>query len=220
MTHDPLSRRRFVGTGAAALAAVWLAGAARPMAPGAAGVLPSAQLRDLDAISALILPSDDLPGAREARVVDFIDRALGSFAADQRPLFDLGLADLNARVARRHPGAGQLRGSGRGRGRAAAARARGGEVGVLRGRSGRDHHRLSGQPGVWRQRRQGGMEGAGVRGPFRLDRAVRLVRREPLTRPTRSPCSALPGSPASRSPGNRCRAPRSATRSGGSTVPA
>ena len=40
--------------------------------------------------------------------MDFIDRALGSFAADQRPLLDAGLADLNARVARRHPGAGRF----------------------------------------------------------------------------------------------------------------
>jgi gluconate 2-dehydrogenase gamma chain len=113
MSHDPLSRRRFVGTVAATLAATWMAGAARPglvaAAPVAAGpVLASSQLRDLDAIAALILPGDDSPGAREAHVVDFIDRALGTFAADQRPLFDAGLADLNARVARRHPVAGNF----------------------------------------------------------------------------------------------------------------
>jgi gluconate 2-dehydrogenase gamma chain len=64
-------------------------------------VLSPTQLRDLDAIVALILPSDDLPGGREARVVEFIDRSLASFAADQRPLFDAGLADLNARATRR-----------------------------------------------------------------------------------------------------------------------
>jgi gluconate 2-dehydrogenase gamma chain len=68
-------------------------------------VLEPAQLRDLDALTALILPTDDTPGAREARVVDFIDRSLGSFAAEQRPLFAAGLADLNARAARRVPGA-------------------------------------------------------------------------------------------------------------------
>ena len=75
MTYDPLSRRLFVGTGAAALGAVWLTGASGPWLPTAAGVLPVPALRDVDAISALILPSDDLPGAREAKVVDFIDRA-------------------------------------------------------------------------------------------------------------------------------------------------
>jgi hypothetical protein len=68
----------------------------------------SAQLRDLDAIAALILPSDDLPGPREAHVVDLIDRALASFAADQRPLFDAALSELGARVARRHPLAGSF----------------------------------------------------------------------------------------------------------------
>lgn len=106
MSHDPLSRRRFVGTVAATLAATWMAGAARPGLAAGTGVLAPAQLRDLDAVAALILPTDELPGAREAHVVDFIDQALGSFAAGQRPLFDAGLSDLNARVARRHPMAG------------------------------------------------------------------------------------------------------------------
>ena len=103
MPHDPLSRRQFVGTMAATLAATWIAGPASPGFAAAGRVLAPGQLRDLDAIAALILPSDDLPGAREAHVVDFIDRALASFAADQRPLFDAGLSDLGARVARRHP---------------------------------------------------------------------------------------------------------------------
>ena len=67
---------------------------------------PLSRRRFVGTMAALILPSDDMPGAREAHVVDFIDRALGSFAADQRPLFDAGLSDLSARVARRHPLAG------------------------------------------------------------------------------------------------------------------
>lgn len=105
-TPDPLSRRRFVGTMAASLAATWIAGPATPGFASAGRVLAPGQLRDLDTIAALILPSDDTPGAREAHVVDFIDRALASFATDQRPLFDAGLADLGARAARRHPLAG------------------------------------------------------------------------------------------------------------------
>jgi gluconate 2-dehydrogenase gamma chain len=104
VTHDPLSRRQFVGAMAASLTATWIAGPWRPEFVTAGRVLSAAQLRDLDAISALILPTDEMPGAREAHVVDFIDRSLASFAADQRPLFDAGLADLNARVARRHAG--------------------------------------------------------------------------------------------------------------------
>jgi len=104
MTHDPLSRRQFVGAMATGLAATWMAGPWRPELATAGRVLTAPQLRDLDAIAALILPTDDAPGAREARVVEFMDKSLASFAADQRPLFDAGLADLNARVARRHPG--------------------------------------------------------------------------------------------------------------------
>jgi gluconate 2-dehydrogenase subunit 3-like protein len=108
MPHDPLSRRQFVGTVAATLAATWIAGPASPGFASAGRVLAPGQLRDLDAIAALILPSDDSPGAREAQVVDFIDRALASFAADQRPLFDAGLSDLGTRVAQRHPLAGSF----------------------------------------------------------------------------------------------------------------
>lgn len=105
MPLDPLSRREFVGAVTGSLAAVWIAGAGRPALASAGHVLEPAQLRDLDAITTLILPTDDTPSAREARVVDFIDRSLASFAAEQRPLFDTGLADLNARAARRVPGA-------------------------------------------------------------------------------------------------------------------
>ena len=104
MSFDPLSRRQFVGVMAASIAAPWIAGPGRPEFASAGRVLTPAQLRDLDAITALIIPTDDTPGAREARVVDFIDRGLASFAADQRPLFEAGLTDLNARVTRRHPG--------------------------------------------------------------------------------------------------------------------
>jgi len=84
---------------AATLAATWIAGPTSPGFASAGRMLAPGQLRDLDTIAALILPSDDLPGAREARVVDFIDRALASFAADQQPL---------SRVARRHPLAGSF----------------------------------------------------------------------------------------------------------------
>lgn len=108
MMYDPLSRRRFVGTVAAGLAATWIAGPGRAELATAGRVLSPAQRRDLDAIAALILPTDDTPGAREAGVVEYMDRALASFAAEQRPLFDAGLRDLNLRVTRRHPAAGSF----------------------------------------------------------------------------------------------------------------
>ncbi len=65
-------------------------------------VLTAEQAADLDAIAAQIIPSDDdLPGAREARVIVFIDRALGDYMAPQaEALFD-DLDDLNRRVSER-----------------------------------------------------------------------------------------------------------------------
>jgi gluconate 2-dehydrogenase gamma chain len=101
---------------ASAVAATWVAGmrhhgvALATAGPGGVPALPpvlsARQRRDLDALTALILPTDETPGAREARVVDFIDRGLASFASDQRALFEQGLTDLGTRVAMRHsPGA-------------------------------------------------------------------------------------------------------------------
>ena len=42
------------------------------------------QARLLDAVSAQIVPTDDTPGAREARVVRFADHALATFLKDRR----------------------------------------------------------------------------------------------------------------------------------------
>lgn len=108
MPESPLSRRHFVGAMASAIAATWIAGARRQNvafgapAPPSPGVLSLEQRRELDALTALIIPTDDTPGAREAHAVDFIDHGLASFASDQRPLFERGLADLDARVTKRH----------------------------------------------------------------------------------------------------------------------
>lgn len=98
------SRRGFLeGFGAAGLGAAWFAMHAPAIA--AAGqhahasvalaatgaelpklsTLSADEARDIDAFAAAIVPSgDDGPGAREAGVVYFIDRALGSFFAGQR----------------------------------------------------------------------------------------------------------------------------------------
>lgn len=117
MTMNPFSRRHFVSAMASGIAATWMAGAwrhaaaldvglqtgAAPAIP-PAGALTAAELRDVEAIAALVIPTDDAPGAREARVIDFIDRGLATFASDQLPLFQQGLADLNGRVATAHPG--------------------------------------------------------------------------------------------------------------------
>ena len=45
-------------------------------------VLTAAQAREIEAITARIIPTDDMPGAKEAGVVYFIDRALATFASE------------------------------------------------------------------------------------------------------------------------------------------
>ena len=59
--------------------------------------------RDLAAMAARIVPSDDGPGATEAGAVYFIDRALRTFAADQAQAYRDGLADLNTRRLSQFP---------------------------------------------------------------------------------------------------------------------
>jgi gluconate 2-dehydrogenase gamma chain len=72
-------------------------------------VLSPEQAADIDAIGAQIIPSDDdLPGAREARAVVFIDRALDGFMAGQKDALLDGLDELNVTVAERWPGAGRF----------------------------------------------------------------------------------------------------------------
>jgi len=49
---------------------------------------------EIEAVAAQIIPSDDAPGAREAHVVYFIDRALATFESDKQPAYRQGLNDL------------------------------------------------------------------------------------------------------------------------------
>ena len=70
--------------------AVLLAAAGAASAARAAGAtfahLTADEARDLEAIAAQIIPTDETPGAREAGVIYFIDAALGNVrrAADRR----------------------------------------------------------------------------------------------------------------------------------------
>jgi len=61
---------------------------------------------DVEALTSQIIPSDETPGAREAGVTYFIDRALGSFLAHWRPSFMAGLAGFQAAARATHPRAG------------------------------------------------------------------------------------------------------------------
>jgi gluconate 2-dehydrogenase gamma chain len=59
---------------------------------------------EISAIASQIIPSDDSPGAREAGVIYFIDRALATFDADKRGLYTKGLEDAERKRAELFPG--------------------------------------------------------------------------------------------------------------------
>ena len=63
------------------------------------------QAVELDEMVAQIIPTDDTPGAREARVVSFIDRALVTFERERQGDYTEGLKDLAAQTKERFPNA-------------------------------------------------------------------------------------------------------------------
>ena len=63
------------------------------------------QAADIDAMAAQIIPADDTPGAHEARVIFFIDRALVTFARDARPVYLQGMKELQAKTTELFPSA-------------------------------------------------------------------------------------------------------------------
>jgi Gluconate 2-dehydrogenase subunit 3 len=67
-------------------------------------VLSPEQARQVEAVASQIIPTDDLPGAREAGVVYFIDRALKTFASDTLPVYQAGLAHLNELTSAKYRG--------------------------------------------------------------------------------------------------------------------
>jgi gluconate 2-dehydrogenase gamma chain len=112
------TRRSFISASGQVLGAGWLAlnwpriaaaaehahAAAKMPAPRALTILGAAEARDVEAIAAQIIPTDDTPGAREAGAVFFIDAALGGFFKAHRAEFRSGLDEFAAAVAREHPG--------------------------------------------------------------------------------------------------------------------
>jgi gluconate 2-dehydrogenase gamma chain len=96
---NELSRRSFLTRAGNAVSAVWLSAhwpaivaaaehahrAAKSSAPQKFQFFTPEEAAEIDAITARIIPSDETPGAREAGVVYFIDRALTTFSAgDQK----------------------------------------------------------------------------------------------------------------------------------------
>jgi gluconate 2-dehydrogenase gamma chain len=70
--------------------------------------LSRAELADVDAITAQMIPTDETPGARAAGVALFIDRALATFFARMAPDFRSQLAAFRLRCQAQHPDAGSF----------------------------------------------------------------------------------------------------------------
>jgi gluconate 2-dehydrogenase gamma chain len=59
---------------------------------------------DVEALTAEIVPTTKTPGAREAGVVHFIDRALSTFDRENQSVYRQGLAAINAKRTQIFPG--------------------------------------------------------------------------------------------------------------------
>jgi gluconate 2-dehydrogenase gamma chain len=119
--NDGLSRRTFLRVAGGALGGAWLtldlskvaqaahdAHEAREAGALNTSFLSRAELADVDAITAQIIPTDDTPGAREAGVALFIDRALATFFGRMAPDFRSQLAAFRLRCQAQHPDAGSF----------------------------------------------------------------------------------------------------------------
>ena len=115
-----ISRRDFVAA-AGSLGAIWLLVDSQEVVEAAhhaahqvsqtqptLTTLTPAQAPEVEAFASRIIPTDETPGAREAGVLYFIDRALSTFATDQRPAFNEGLAKLERDVSAKFPGQTRL----------------------------------------------------------------------------------------------------------------
>lgn len=112
--QEPVSRRDFLMASGFLLEGAWVASNLRSIREAAAyariaahekfAVLTPGESLVLDAIARQIFPSDETPGAREAGIVRFIDRALDTFASDSLAPIRAGLRELQAEVEKRYFG--------------------------------------------------------------------------------------------------------------------
>jgi gluconate 2-dehydrogenase gamma chain len=106
---EDLPRRKFIAVAGTSVAAAWLLADQRNLQATAEYVarlgqaqafetLTADEAAVLEAASAQIIPTDELPGAREARVVNFIDRSISTWAKEQRPVMAKLVKELNSRA--------------------------------------------------------------------------------------------------------------------------
>jgi gluconate 2-dehydrogenase gamma chain len=122
MNNEDTSRRLFLLKSLTGISSAWLAlrlpqivgaqehahHAAQSVPPLAFEYLTPERATEIEAVAAQIIPSDDTPGAREARVIYFIDRALMTFDKDKQPQYVKGLKELQAKQKRMFPKAARF----------------------------------------------------------------------------------------------------------------
>jgi gluconate 2-dehydrogenase gamma chain len=119
MSTGSRSRREFLLNSAAGLSAAWVTAnyagileAAAYAQQGPAGGQSASfaffrpeQAAEVEAMAAQIIPTDDTPGAREARVINFIDRTLTTFEKDRQNDYTQGLRELETQTKQLFPSA-------------------------------------------------------------------------------------------------------------------
>ena len=105
-----VTRRRFIGGLSGTIGFAWLSShwtailGAQEHVHGAisGGETPelqfftATQAAQVEALTAQIIPTDDMPGAKEAGAVYFIDRALATFDKERAPVYIKGLKNLES----------------------------------------------------------------------------------------------------------------------------
>jgi hypothetical protein len=117
--NSPTTRRSFLLSGAPALTGAWVAAnwptivAAAAHAHNVAVTTPEtfnflkpAEVADVDALTAQIVPSGKTTGAREAHVTHFIDHSLATFFSWRAPAFRAGLAQFQGDFHSKHANSG------------------------------------------------------------------------------------------------------------------
>ena len=119
MSTPGQSRRDFLLNSVSGLGAAWVAThysaiidaaeyaeqTARSGQAGKFAFFTPEQATEVEAMAAQIIPTDATPGAREARVINFIDRALVTFEKDRQPDYTKGLDGLQAQTKQSFPDA-------------------------------------------------------------------------------------------------------------------
>jgi gluconate 2-dehydrogenase gamma chain len=119
MSTQAKSRRAFLVESLSGVGAAWVTAnytgilatheyvlqAAQSGQPVKFAFLTPEQGAEVEAMTAQIIPTDSTPGAREARVVQFIDRALVTFEKGRQSAYTQGLKDLQTKTKELFPAA-------------------------------------------------------------------------------------------------------------------